>query len=109
MVLFELITKYNVWQEIKNGNVAVALATGGKIFGVCNIFRFSILNNDTFLYSILWAILGFVLLVFAYFLFELLTPFFKVEGEIERGNRAVGLLSMMILVSLSFVIGACVT
>ena len=42
MVLFEVVTKYKNWEEIKKGNVAVALATGGKILGVCNIFRYSI-------------------------------------------------------------------
>ena len=33
MVLFELVTKYKNWEQIKKGNVAVALATGGKDFG----------------------------------------------------------------------------
>ena len=42
MALFEVVTKYKNWEEIKKGNVAVALATGGKILGICNIFRFSI-------------------------------------------------------------------
>ncbi len=32
LVLFELVTKYSNWQEIKRGNLAVGLATGGKIF-----------------------------------------------------------------------------
>ena len=35
LVLFELVTKYKNWEEIQKGNVAVAMATGGKIFGVC--------------------------------------------------------------------------
>jgi len=40
MALFEVVTKYKNWEEIKNGNIAVALATGGKILGICNIFAF---------------------------------------------------------------------
>lgn len=28
MALFEVVTKYKNWEEIKKGNVAVALATG---------------------------------------------------------------------------------
>lgn len=106
--VFEIITKYNVWQEIKKGNVAVALATGGKIFGICNIFRFAISNNDSIFISFIWASFGFLLLVVAYFIFELLTPFFKVDQELKHDNRAIGLLSMIISVSLSFVIGACI-
>ncbi len=30
MALFEVVTKYKNWEEIKKGNVAVALATGGE-------------------------------------------------------------------------------
>lgn len=36
--IFELVTKYRVWVELKKGNLAVAMATGGKIFGIANIF-----------------------------------------------------------------------
>ena len=33
LAVFELVTKYKNWQEIKNGNIAVALTTGGKTLG----------------------------------------------------------------------------
>lgn len=104
--IFETVTKYNNWNEIKNGNVSVALATGGKIFGVANIFRFSIQHNDSILTMLTWGSFGFLLLLFGYFIFEFLTPRFKVDEEIANDNRAVGLLSFIISVGLSFVIGA---
>ena len=109
LAVFEFVTRYDDWAEIKRGNVAVAMATGGKIFGICNIFRFAILNNDTILHSLMWASIGFVLLLAAYFIFEFLTPVFRVDEEIQKDNRAVGLLSMLISVSLSYVVGASVT
>ncbi|GAE26148.1 DUF350 domain-containing protein [Halalkalibacter wakoensis JCM 9140] len=34
LTIFELVTSYHNWEEIKKGNIAVAMATGGKIFGV---------------------------------------------------------------------------
>ncbi|GAB2698684.1 DUF350 domain-containing protein [Paenibacillus thermoaerophilus] len=108
LVVFELVTKYNNWKEIKNGNVAVAMATGGKIFGICNIFRFAISNNDTILQSLIWASYGFVLLLAAYFIFEFLTPVFKIDEEIGNGNKAVGFVAMIISVAFSYVIGASV-
>ncbi len=109
IAIFELLTKYNDWQEIKNGNISVAMATGGKIFGICNIFRFAILNNDSIFHSLLWAGYGFVLLLVAYFIFEFLTPVFRIDDEIRKDNKAVGLLSMMISISISYVVGASVT
>ena len=106
--LFEFVTKYSNWKEIKNGNVAVAMATGGKIFGICNIFRFAILSNDSIYCGLIWASFGFVLLLVAYFIFEFLTPNFRVDEEIFKDNRAVGFISMVISIALSFVIGASV-
>lgn len=106
MAVFETVTKYKNWEEVKKGNVSVALATGGKLFGVANIFHFSIQHNDSILTMLMWGAYGFTLLLFGYFIFEFLTPRFKVDEEIGRDNRAVGLLSFIISVALSFVIGA---
>lgn len=109
LVIFGLITRYKDWEEIKKGNVAAAMATGGKIFGICNIFRFAILKNDTFVDTIIWSSIGFVLLLVAYFVFDFLTPYFKTDEEIKKDNRAVGLITLIISVSISYVIGASVT
>ncbi|MEK3933970.1 DUF350 domain-containing protein [Sporosarcina sp. FSL W7-1349] len=109
MVLFELVTKYKNWEEIRKGNVAVAMATGGKIFGVSNIFRYSIEQHNTLPQMIGWGLFGFTLLVFAYILFEFLTPKFNIDKEIEADNRSVGFISLTISVGLSFVIGASIS
>lgn len=109
MVIFEVITKYKNWEEIKKGNLSVAMATGGKIFGVTNIFRYSIEQHNSLSEMIGWGVFGFGLLIFAYILFEFLTPKFKVDDEIERDNRSVGFISLTISVGLSFVIGASIS
>jgi len=109
LAVFELVTSYDNWEEIRKGNVAVAMATGGKIFGICNIFRFSIQNHDSLFQSLVWASFGFLLLLAAYFLFEFLTPFFRIDREIENGNKAVGLIAMVISVAASYVVGAGVS
>ncbi|MDP5275000.1 DUF350 domain-containing protein [Chengkuizengella sp. 2205SS18-9] len=109
LTIFELVTRYNNWEQIKKGNLSVAMATGGKIFGVANIFRFSIEHNDTLWQAIQWGAFGFILLLIAYFIFEFMTPKFNVDKEIEKDNRAVGLLSILISAGTSFVIGASIT
>ena len=106
LALFELVTKYNNWQEIKKGNISVAMATGGKIFGIANIFRHSIQHNDSLLTMIGWGVFGFALLLIGYFIFEFLTPTFNIDEEIQQDNRAVGFIAMIISIGLSFVIGA---
>ncbi|MGF7046682.1 putative membrane protein [Paenibacillus sp. DS2015] len=105
---FELVTKYKCWDEIKQGNISVAMATGGKIFGICNVLRFSIEAKVSIYDSMKWTFFGFLLLLLSYFLFEFLTPVFSIDEEIKKDNRAVGLISMMISISLSYLIGACI-
>ncbi|MCP3025495.1 DUF350 domain-containing protein [Halobacillus sp. A5] len=106
MAVFEIVTSYNNWEEIKSGNIAVSMATGGKIFGIANIFRYSIEHNDTLLQTMGWGIYGFLLLLVGYFIFEFLTPSFKIDKEIAADNRAVGFISLVISVGLSYVIGS---
>ncbi|SDS13413.1 putative membrane protein [Paenibacillaceae bacterium GAS479] len=108
LTVFEWVTRYECWEEIRKGNVSVALATGGKIFGICNIFRFSAGAGDSIYESLLWGACGFVVLLLAYFLFEFLTPVFRIDEEIRKDNRAVGLIAMIISVSVSYVIGATI-
>lgn len=106
LAIFELVTKYKNWEEIQKGNIAVAMATGGKIFGIANIFRYSIEQNDSLVTMISWGVFGFVLLLVGYFIFEFLTPKFNIDEEIKNDNRAVGFIAMIISIGLSFVIGA---
>ncbi|MBL5777816.1 DUF350 domain-containing protein [Bacillus sporothermodurans] len=106
LVIFEIVTKYRNWEEIKKGNVAVAMATGGKIFGIANIFRYSIQHHDSLFVMIGWGFYGFLLLLIGY---EFLTPKFKIDVEIEKDNRAVGLISMIISIGLSFVVGESIS
>jgi putative membrane protein len=106
LAIFELVTSYKNWDEIQKGNIAVAMATGGKIFGIANIFRYSIEQNDSLVTMISWGVFGFVLLLAGYFIFEFLTPKFNIDQEIKNDNRAVGFIAMILSIGLSFVIGA---
>lgn len=109
LAIFEMVTKYKNWEEIKKGNMAVAMATGGKILGVANIFRYTIEQNNSLLSMVGWGIYGFLLLLVGYFIFEFLTPKFKIDEEIQNDNRAVGFISLVISIGLSIVIGAGIT
>lgn len=108
LAIFELVTSYKNWEEIRKGNIAVAMATGGKMFGIATIFRYSIEHNDSILHMIMWGTFGFVLLLSGYFIFEFLLPAIKVDKEIGNGNIAVGFLSMVFSIGIAFVIGASI-
>ncbi|MBE9912599.1 DUF350 domain-containing protein [Paenibacillus donghaensis] len=106
--LFEVVARYNFWKEIGRGNVAASLATGGKFFAICNVLRYSIEAKTSLYETMKWGTYGFILLFVSYLLFEFLTPVFSVDEEIRKDNRAVGGFSLLISVSLSYVIGACI-
>lgn len=42
ILIFDLITKYKIWEEITKGNLAVSFATSGIILGVANIMQSAI-------------------------------------------------------------------
>lgn len=98
LTVFELVTAYKNWEEIQKGNLAVAMATGGKILGIANVFQHSISQHNSLLQMIGWGVYGFVMLLISYFIFEFLTPRFKIDQEIENDNRAVGFISFVISV-----------
>ncbi|WP_026671560.1 DUF350 domain-containing protein [Alkalihalobacterium bogoriense] len=108
LAIFELVTKYSNWVEIKKGNLAVAMATGGKIIGISIIFHYTISQHASLLGMLVWGVFGFFLLLLSYFMFEFLTPSFNVDEEIKNGNYAVGFISMVISIGLAFVIGASI-
>lgn len=106
---FTKVTRYNDWKEIAGGNVAAALALGGKVLGVANVIRFAVISNTSPTHTIFWGCLGAVLLIITYLLFEWLTPRLNVNQEIASGNLAVGAVSMVFSVAASYVIGASIS
>ncbi|OEH91844.1 DUF350 domain-containing protein [Bacillus solimangrovi] len=110
LFVFELITtKYKDWQEVEEGNYAVALSIGGKIIGISIILMFSIYTNYSIIDTLIWGAIGIVLQMVAYLLFEFLTRRFSVEEQLKQRNIAVGIISFCVSVGLAFVIGASIT
>lgn len=107
--VFNLMTKYSVWKEIHDGNVAVALSTGGLVLGVANVMHFAIRTNDNLPDTLTWGGFGALLLLIVYQAFELLTPKLPVSEEIGKGNVAVGLIALVYSIAFSFVIGASIS
>lgn len=108
--VFLKLTKYDDWQQIQQGNVAAALALGGKVLGVGNIMRFAITSNSSIIDTVIWGAVGMGLMLLVYLMFEWLTPKININKEIgENANKAVGFLSFIFSVTFSFIIGASIT
>lgn len=109
ILLFTLLTRYNDWEEIAKGNMAASMALGGKVFGVANIVHFAVRSNDTMMQTGIWGLIGLLLLLVIYQVFEWITPKLNINNEIASGNKAVGFMSMIFSISFSFVIGASIS
>ncbi|MBE3555668.1 MAG: DUF350 domain-containing protein [Firmicutes bacterium] len=105
-ILFNLLTHYDDIGEIRKGNLAVALASSGKLIGNGLVLLFAMMNNDSLTQTILWGGIGFVLLVITYFLFDLVTPRFRINEELQKGNLAVGALIFVLMLLVGGIIGA---
>lgn len=107
--IFDLLTRYKVWEEINRGNMAVSFAAGGIALGVSNIMRYAISANDSLAMTVLWGGIGTVALLIVYFAFEILTPKLNVSEQIGKGNQAVGFISFIFSLAFSFIIGASIS
>ncbi|GGC93737.1 hypothetical protein GCM10007216_25590 [Thalassobacillus devorans] len=110
LAIFEVITsKYKDWDEVKQGNTAVALSIAGKIVGICIILSFAIYHSLTLWDTLIWGAYGVALQMLAYYLFEFFTRKFSVETMLKENNIAVGIISVGVSIGLAFVIGASIT
>ncbi|WP_208585880.1 DUF350 domain-containing protein [Gracilibacillus suaedae] len=110
LIIFErLTTKYKDWEQVRDGNQAIALSIAGKIIGICIILSFAIYHSIDVVETLIWGAYGVVLQLVAYLIFEGLTRKFSVEDQLKANNVAVGIISFGVSVGLAFVIGSSIT
>ncbi|WP_040950827.1 DUF350 domain-containing protein [Gorillibacterium massiliense] len=98
MAIFMWMTPFNDLEELKRGNVAVGLAMGGKFLATAIILAVSAYTNTSIWFMMLWFAVGYVCLMIAYWVFELVTPGLTLSKELKKGNVAVGALLFAIFV-----------
>ncbi|MBH5319979.1 DUF350 domain-containing protein [Paenibacillus sp. GSMTC-2017] len=108
MLIFGLMTPYKDMDELKKGNVAVGLALGGKFISTALILGVAAYTNSSIWFMALWFAIGYVCLIAAYWLFELLTPTFKISEELVKGNVAVGIMLFSVYLGFAFAISSLI-
>ncbi|HWP96305.1 MAG TPA: DUF350 domain-containing protein [Syntrophomonadaceae bacterium] len=109
VVVFSLITNYHDFEEIKNGNIAASLATGGLILGLANVLRFAILSNSSLTGLLIWGGIGIVGMIIGWLLFDMATPQFRTDEELKKDNRAVGIMVFSAFMAISYIVGASIS
>lgn len=108
MYIFSLMTPFKDLEELKKGNTAVGLALGGKFLATAIILGVSAYTNTSIWFMMLWFIVGYFILVAAYWIFELVTPGLRISEHLQKGNAAVGLLLFCVFVGTSFAISSLI-
>ncbi|WLR42325.1 DUF350 domain-containing protein [Bacillus carboniphilus] len=109
MWLFEKITPYDDFKQIKDGNSAVAIQFTGKIIGIGYIMNSAVATNDSLLSAAVWGLIGFILMVIGYFAFELFTPKLNVKKEIESGKVSVSIISLAISIVIALITAGAIS
>jgi putative membrane protein len=108
MVVFSLMTPFNDLDELKKGNAAVGLAMGGKFLATAIILGVAAYTNTSIWFMMLWFAVGYLILVAAYWIFELVTPDIKISEHLQKGNVAVGTLLCLLFIGTSFAISSLI-
>ncbi|WP_410512799.1 DUF350 domain-containing protein [Paenibacillus sp. BR2-3] len=108
MIIFSWMTPFRDMEELKNGNVAVALALGGKFMATAIILGVAAFTNTSIWFMMLWFAVGYVCLVAAYWIFELVTPGFTISEHLKQGNVAVGIMLCMVFIGTAFAISSLI-
>ncbi|MFD1177574.1 DUF350 domain-containing protein [Paenibacillus puldeungensis] len=108
MLIFSWMTPFRDMEELKKGNVAVALALGGKFLATAIIIGIAAYTNTSIWFMILWFAVGYVCLIAAYWIFELVTPGFTISEHLKQGNVAVGVLLCFVFIGTAFAISSLI-
>ncbi|ULO07747.1 DUF350 domain-containing protein [Paenibacillus sp. 19GGS1-52] len=106
--IFSLMTPFKDMEELKKGNVAVALALGGKFLATAIILGVAAYTNTSIWFMMLWFAVGYLCLVAAYWIFELVTPGFTISEHLQKGNVAVGTMLCMVFIGTAFAISSLI-
>ncbi|GIO56253.1 MULTISPECIES: DUF350 domain-containing protein [Paenibacillus] len=108
MVIFSWMTPFKDMEELKKGNTAVGIALGGKFLGTAIILGVAAYTNTSIWFLAMWFAVGYVCLIAVYWIFELVTPGFKISEQLKKGNTAVAVLLSMVFVGMAFAISSLI-
>ncbi|WP_373876579.1 DUF350 domain-containing protein [Paenibacillus spongiae] len=108
MVVFNWMTPFRDMDELKRGNTAVGLAMGGKFLATAIVLGVAAYTNTSIWHMMLWFAVGYVCLVAAYWVFEWVTPSFRLSEQLKEGNVAVGVLLCFVYIGTSFAISSLI-
>lgn len=88
---------------------AVTFDLGGKVIGLALLLGSAIYHAVGLWDLTVWELTGTVFLILVYYIFELLTPKFKIRREIPNGNVAIGIFSFCLSIASGILMAALIS
>lgn len=101
--VFDLVTPFKLRQETQEKNGALGAVLAGLLIGIAIIIFASMTTSSSILTAVSYSVLGFVLMLVSYFLYDISTPE-KISKEIDDHNMLVGLKIAGLFVAVSLVV-----
>jgi len=108
-LLFEVSTKTKELSLIGKGNEAAAMVIGGKLLGLAFVLGSAIANSINLIDMVIWGIVGIVTQIILSLLAEAITIRFSIKEAIEKNNKAVGTVLLLVSLSVGWVVAQCLT
>lgn len=105
--VFDRITPFNVRQETREKNPAVGVAQAGLLIGIALVIYSAIINSETILMALLYSVLGLVLLLASYFIYDLVSPE-QVNKELDEHNLLIGYKMAGLFIAIGLVVAAAI-
>jgi putative membrane protein len=95
-------------EQINRGNVAAGITMGAKFLATAIIIGIVAYTNSSIWHMSPWFAVGYVCLIAMYWVFDWLTPGFRLSKQLEEGNAAVGTLLAFVYVCIAFTVGSLI-
>lgn len=104
---FDLVTPFKVRQETREKNPAVGAVQAGLLVGMALIIYSAITNSETILMALLYAVLGLVLMLVSFYVYELISPE-QINKELDEHNLLVGYKIAGLFLAIGLVVAASI-
>lgn len=105
-LLYQILTKYDIHEELRDDNPAVGVAFGGNIIAFSILLSFYISIYDGLFGMVIWAVIASVLLCIVRVMVDkLLLPKHKLDEEISKDrNWGAGMIEAMTAIGVALII-----
>ncbi len=106
--IFDIVTPFKLRQETEEKNGALGAVLGGLLIGIAVIIYSAMANSNDIITAVLYSVLGFVLMLVSYFVYDLITPE-KISHEIDDHNMLVGFKIAGLFIAVALVVAGALT